>query len=408
MASFLEMRRLGRAFAGFLAWTARKAREQEAERIWFLSREGRWFTRQYERMRRSGARPDRFPSAAHLPVSRLSTFLPSLEHIDEDALAPLLKQYGWRTTGAILGSLGFFHAAPTNLIEALRREGVLERPWRECGRQTLARDEVRNHLEQYRARQRRNLLLFLKQRGISQDSPRVFVADIGWRGSIQDNLARLLSGVRFTGLYFHLQPFFAEQLPNTEKHGFLNGEENSLSRSTLRRLRFAAPLEFAVMDYHSGPVIGYEVRGEIAQEETAPDPAAPDLEGLSRLRREMEGEIGRHDLESAADPEAAVSDVLNYLENPSAAIIDLFFSMPRDDFFGGGRVCVGADRIGYGSLLKALLNRNARQQLGWKLAESHWPWAVLRRDVPLLAPMLVRVLNWMDTRLPTSTAPSSR
>ncbi len=400
MTSLPETRGLGRAFAGYLAWTARQARWQNAECIWFLSREGHWFARQYELMRQLSAQPGKYPPARHLPVSRLSTFLPSLEKIDEEALEPLLKQYGKHSTGAILGSLGFFHSAPRELIESLRHEGLLERPWKDSGKQILARRHVRECLERRRTQQRHKLLAYLDQKSFAGISGHACVADIGWRGSIQDNLARLLPKVRLTGLYFHLQPFFVQQAENTDKYAFINEALGSCSHKTMRRLRFAAPLEFMVMDYKNGTITGYESDNGFIKEITAPPILPSHYCKLDFLRSELESEVGKHTLDTFLSPQDAVNHVLQYLECPSKEILELFFSMPRDDLFGAGKVAVGADKISYISVLKAFFNRDDRILLGQKLAESGWPWGLLWRDVPVLAPFLIKLLLLWDIRLP--------
>ena len=81
MNSFCEIQGLGKAFAGYLAWLGQRARDQNAKCIWFLSREGRWFSHRYEEMRSRCKHPEQYPPAHHLPVSRLSTFLPSLKKL---------------------------------------------------------------------------------------------------------------------------------------------------------------------------------------------------------------------------------------------------------------------------------------------------------------------------------------
>ena len=393
---------LGEAFGHFLVWAARRARRLGAARIFFLSREGHWLARHYEALRRRDPDGASFPPARHLAVSRLSTFLPSLPALDDTALRPLLAQYGEASVQAVLTSLGFFLDAPPVLRARLAARGLLERPWAAASAEVWADRQVRAVLQARRHTQRRALRAYLRQAGIADDAGEVVVADIGWRGSIQDNLARLLPRLRFTGLYFHLQPPFTAAPATCVKHAFIDGRPAD-ARRLARRLRFAAPLEFAASDVREPTAWGYAARNDAVEVRQAPIPHLPPATqaAFAAFQHTLEAGLERVSLGTSPDAEAALRAALRFIEHPAQDVIDLFFRLPRDDTFGAAQVVQGAQRIGYGEMAAALFDRRQRLALGRKLAASHWPWALLARDVPVLAPWLRRVILWRDFQLPT-------
>lgn len=354
-------------FHSYLSWVGRRAKELHADRVYFLSREGIWLAQQYEVLRSRSERPNSYPRARHLAVSRLSTYLPSFQAVDEAVTFFRQGQYREASKHALLTSLGY--------------DG--------CG------DPVFN-LESRRQEQRVLLLRYLGEQGVTSNK-RAVVADIGWRGSIQDNLARVAADVEWLGLYFHLQPFITPQAPNSCKESFLISPSDNRYLSMSRRLRFAAPLEFLLSDC-SGAVVGYELQEGKVQPKIGYDPniLGEDVWGkLLILRRDMETRAKEMSLESDASRDMVLKEVLRVLENPNAAIYEPFFRARRDESFGAGQV-VQAEKIAPAELLTALINPRQRRKVADKLAISGWPWAMLKRDVPYIAPVLQRILQFLD------------
>lgn len=383
-------RRLGKAIGHYLIWLGDTAAERNAQCVFFLSREGNWLSRHYARLSLKHSRGAAWPSPRALAVSRRSTFLPSLPDLSVAAIAPLVAQYSDATGESVLGSLGL----PT----IVRDDLPLHARWRAPGiaDELLADGQIKHALEVRYAVQKNALLTYLESQGALQDR-NLFVADVGWRGTIQDNLARILPDRQITGFYLGLFSPLADQPSNVTKDGFLitPTDPNSLAR----RLRFVAPLEFAASD-ETPSTLGYALDGDQAV------PLFDELlvipTGEPGLRVFQDGIT--EGIDSTADtlnPDklAARRLVLGVLESPPRALAQIYFKAWRDDRYGAGTLRRGAPRIEMSDLLRALTSSSSRRALGQALAESAWPWALLTRDVPWLAPILRRLILIADPHL---------
>jgi hypothetical protein len=391
-------RHLGTAFGHYLVWLGQQGAAAGARRAYFLSREGAWFARHYEGLRRHHPEGAAWPEPVPLAVSRQSTFLPSLPRISPEAIAPLLAQYRQASARTVLGSLGLScgegAAPPGDIAPGL----PLDASWSAPGvaAQVLAHPQIAAELADRHAGQRTALLRYLRENGVDEGRE-VLVADIGWRGSIQDNLARLLPDRRFTGCYLGVQPFLAPQPQNATKHGFIAGAESPPRLQ--RRLRFVAPMEFAASDDTPSAIAYREEGGRVRamQDRLAVIPAeTPGFAALQDGIRQGIAELAR--LRSPS-PELARRIVLDVLERPSVALARLFFQAWRDDRFGAGTLRRGAPRLEATLVLRALASTAARRSLGLRLAESGWPWGLLVRDLPWAAPALRAAILVLDPRL---------
>lgn len=391
-------RRLGMALGHYLVWTGREARQRARERVYFLSREGAWFAREYEAIRQRSANAADYPVAEYLPVSRRSTYLPSFASVSMATFEPMLAQYGRASIRTVCESVGFSSRSNARL-DAENRDIRIDwdAPWSNGGAEA-ALPFLMPEFERHRSEQRPLLLEFLAARGIGRDRS-ILVADIGWRGTIHDNLARLMPDTLFEGFYFHLQPYFVRQLPNTRKFGFLNAGGPELLRQS-RRLRFGAPLEFAV-SFEKPTVLSYDREGSdvvaVYDEELRRAEAVTNI--AATFRNALSSGVSNLTFDSAIDPRHALDETLAYLERPVLPIVDLFFTHPRDDRFGGGVIRGAPPRLTVAALLAALVNSRRRQWLGRALAESGWPWGLLHRDLPMIAPLLSRLMRLLDPQL---------
>ncbi|TDH61041.1 hypothetical protein E2C06_18875 [Dankookia rubra] len=382
-----DARRLGGAFGGFLRAVAETARARGAPSVHFLSSEGRWFAATYARIRAASPDAMRIPPARHLPISRQASFLASLETCDPASLAPLLAQYTRASLGAVLASLGV--ACPAAELSGFGLHAA--RPWAEQAPRAFACTALMRRVELRRQEQRGLLLRYLAQQGLSAGGE-ALVADIGWRGSIQDNLSRLLPRARLHGCYFLLLAPFVAAAPDSTRQSFLAPDA-----ATARRLRFGAPLELAVGSPH-GSVTGYRAGDAGVTPVEAPPPRQPAAiaDHLAGFRAAL-AEVATG---APSTPDVALRDVLRVLEHPSEALAALYLGCERDESFGTGGSVGSPAPLTLGRLFAALPRRAARHRLGLALADSGWPWALLRRDLPWLLPLLRPALLRLDLRLP--------
>jgi hypothetical protein len=395
---------IGSAFGKFLFWVGEESRRLSADRIYFASSEGGWFAAQYALVREMLPDGRRMPPGCHLAVSRRSTYLASFDRVSMENVQPLLAQYHSATVRTVLASLGWIDLAGATAVEQLAAEFDFGTPWKEVGSNVLASPLVGPLLEAHRRTQREALIAYLGQYGLGKGRHKALVVDIGWRGTIQDNLARLLPRLNWLGLYFHLQPFFVRQQDNVTKFSFLLAEKGT-SRFQMRRLRFGAPLEFAAGG-SSGTVLTYKMEHGTARPVGAAGAGAPADAAIHRLenfRSAVAESTVREALKGDPDRSAALAHTLRYLERPSRATTDLYFSAARDDTFGAGCRRTGSPSFTLWDVAKAAVSAAQRGRLGLALAESQWPWALLRRNVPAVAEILRWIMLATDARLTART-----
>lgn len=162
--------------------------------IWFISREGQPLMRLYEMYR--GGEGD--PSPRYLEVSRRSTFLPSLGPLHSESFERLFRQYWAISVWDFLASLGLERYAVSlqdiiGLDEKAMRQRVGHLPSSPLFRQLIQSRDFQCSFEEQRAVQRKALLDYLAtfyDGGLPEEA---VVVDVGWKGTIQDNLFALFS-----------------------------------------------------------------------------------------------------------------------------------------------------------------------------------------------------------------------
>ncbi len=390
-------RAIGTVFGNYLVWLGRAAACTGAPRLHFLSREGAWLAGHYARLRQLHPSGHTWPEPAALAVSRRSTFLPSLPDISPASLAPLLAQYREASAAAVLLSLGLDLPLPgTPPGPAVNLP--LDRPWAEAGvaASILGDPWIAATLERRRAVQREALLRYLVQEQAADRGP-LAVVDIGWRGTIQDNLARLMPTRRVVGHYLALHPQLLPPLPNTEKYGFILSQADP--HRLARRLRFVAPLEF-VASGTMPSTLGYELNGGNARPVPDTLSVVPISSPAFRILQEGVAD-GIAGAASLAEPSELLArrEVLKFVEAPPLALVRLFFEAWRDDRYGAGTLRRGAPALRLERLLSGLASTAGRRAIGLEFAESGWPWGLLVRDMPFAAPLLRRLILGFDARL---------
>jgi hypothetical protein len=205
-----------------VARAVEEAHLKGVDRIHYLSREGSFLARIHDaiepllKLPRSSA-----IRAIHLPLSRRSTFAASLDEPFLDSMLRMWTMYPTQTVESMLVSLGL---DLEGCGPALARTGLqLQQEIQHAPSDPMVRAlfddrEFLALLREHVLFQRRALREFV---GRSADlSGEEFLAvDIGWRGTIQDNLVRALEIESSTGFYLGLFPFLNPQPNGCRKVG---------------------------------------------------------------------------------------------------------------------------------------------------------------------------------------------
>lgn len=219
---------LGPLMLSFAQWIGQQAREQGAKRVVFLLRDGLLFERI---CRTAGVLPDGVQSVI-MPSSRRAALVPALLSDTDWSLTQLLAGVGQRPIGEYLDRLG----VPSHSFKAsLAQAGVPD-----LGKLVDARlpadhalvrrlftaPDVLNALAAVATRERDTLLLALKRAGLRDSSPSLLV-DLGWNGTIQKALHRVVKAAdrrdpAWHGCYLATWPGVSSGAPETMRSaGFL-------------------------------------------------------------------------------------------------------------------------------------------------------------------------------------------
>lgn len=379
--------RLAPFFAGFILSAMEEAWKRAVGTIHYCTREGEFFAAVHRAM--AGVCPEgrllglTVPADRVIEVSRLATFFPSLREVTPREFMRVWNLYSTQSIGQLLATLGVdrFAAEPLLARHAIDPAVPIKYPWQDPRAVALLSDPMFVRLlERQRNRRRDTLLGYLESRGIRRGDRANVLVDIGWRGTIQDNLAYILPGTHLAGVYLGMQPPLNEQPVNTSKTAF-GPDMRSDEPLTASLLSDVAVLEM-LCNAPGGSVIGYAqgtggpvaIRESNAGEDAVHEAhtrffqagvldAIPAATRWISLRGACAGEMRPGCLDLIRDA----------LTHPAREIADAFFSLQHNETFG-----VGGFHDLRSSLPSSLLRGALSNDEGWRKLKEHarrsrWP-----------------------------------
>jgi predicted O-methyltransferase YrrM len=183
------------------------AKAKEIGDLFFFSREGQILKEMFDYFRARVADPA--PIRSHyLEVSRRSTFLPSLGPLDEETFDILFRQYRRISLDAFLASLALEeyreHLAAALGIDVVDLAQVRDDlPTDPLFRQLLRTPAFRGLYERERTARAAALAGYIASFTGGDIVDTLHVVDVGWKGSIQDNLFNWFTRVRGENAHIH-------------------------------------------------------------------------------------------------------------------------------------------------------------------------------------------------------------
>ncbi|WP_240761798.1 HAD hydrolase-like protein [Nitrosococcus wardiae] len=366
---------------GFVAGIMERAVADQVEKLYFFTREGELFMEIYRRLAESDLLGFSPPPAQLLQVSRIATFAGSLRELSLGELMRLWNQYSIQSLHALLKSLGMESAA---FAEQAVRHGLelkqpIRYPWQDERVKAFLDDpEVRTEIESHLNIKREQLSAYLESTGLLDTTGRVGIVDIGWRGTIQDNLAHALPSVELRGYYLGLNHFLNIQPENVWKEAF--GPNLNRGDPHGHLLDFVAPVEMLCNSPY-GSVIGYEIDKEDVQIHRHVD------EGENQIYEACIRHFQAGVLDSVpfwADflrTHAYSSDELRpmsldiwseIIQRPPSFLAQAYFQLNHNETFGTGGFSNKQQMLASGDVLKAFISRKHREKLHQFLMENGW------------------------------------
>ena len=208
---------------GLILHIIERARLYGVSKIFFFTREGIFLKKLYDAVIAQDPYGCSYPEAVLLDVSRIATFAPSIQDWSDPELMRLWSLYSSQSPAAFTRSLNLSEDAAEPLFDAagVKFHVPIEYPWLKADFMSVIKGEAFTRLAQEAICAQRVLLQdYLAQCGFNVSEKINLVVDIGWRGSIQDNLSRLCSG-HVHGCYLGLFGFLNPQPLNSSKSAWL-------------------------------------------------------------------------------------------------------------------------------------------------------------------------------------------
>ncbi len=229
--------------------------------LYFIAREGLAFQRLH-RLLRSARRDLQHVPDRYLLLSRASTFLASMAELSWEELGRFWWQYHRQSLNSLLRNLSLPAEPFTSLARGCGMrdpEAPIENPTsNEAFQQFLGARAVRAAFKEHRDRARSLLRRYLEQQRVFR-CRRIAFVDIGWKGSMQDNVAWAFcddpSFPDVHGMYLGLVDTGLPAPPRSFKEGFL-AETRRHAFEDLDFFRNTAILEMVTTADH-GTTVGY-------------------------------------------------------------------------------------------------------------------------------------------------------
>ncbi|MGL4242271.1 MAG: hypothetical protein ACRCTI_14270 [Beijerinckiaceae bacterium] len=371
--------RLAPIAIGYVLDIIENAVQRGVSRVHYFTREGIFFQAVHDAVRRANPFDCALPESRLLSVSRRATFAASLNEPTPKEFMRLWTMYSRQSMKALAVSLNLDERL---VAKCCKRHGIefdetVQYPWQDERCLRLFEDQAfSSHAAERIAAQRRNLVDYLKQQGVPDDGICI-IADIGWRGTIHDNIARVLPDVSFVGYYLGLYKYLNAQPDNSRKSGWLFND-NADERLGIEHV---APIEM-LFNGPGGSVQGYVRRGGSLHAETLVIAAEEDVvatevaafqRGMLAAVEPVVGYMKDHGL-MAADLRRLGRDLLRSLvATPPAVFVDAFNRLEHNETFGTGATDNFSDHAPLGAELAARRGAALHAFAKENVCKAPWP-----------------------------------
>ncbi len=190
--------------------------------VFFLSREGEFLKKLFDKYQAERVYDENMRIRTHyLMVSRKATLMVSLKPLDEEPFEMIFRQYINISLFDFLSSLGFEESEQEEIGRQLGadiHEKVTDLPRHEIFSNLKANEYFRKLYEEKRTTQHDNFTKYLESFGVDFDKENMCLVDVGWKGTIQDNILVYFGGEKTVkGLYLGLVAAGKESPYNIKK-----------------------------------------------------------------------------------------------------------------------------------------------------------------------------------------------
>lgn len=387
----------------FIQGIIQKAIAGQHKKVYFFAREGYFFKEIFDQCVKQLQLPIK---SVIVQVSRKATFMASLHDTELKSFELMWSQYANQTPKAFANSISlmpdkfkelFFQYGfdwDTPMITHRQNQKLIAL-WGDEQFQTLLKEE----------RYTQNKLLTKYVKTLIGKEEKVLVVDVGWRGTIQDNLARCFPHVQWEGIYMGLQPFINPQLINCTKQAVFYDMNLDQSASTGTALSFVAPLEF-ISNVSIGSVLGYSrdsvgkvipiLQDNAKETNSFEEYITPAQQGIKERCEELMQDMlnGHIDEQDILNQALKIWQIIQV--KPPKLLYGALVQSHHDETFGVGSYKSFGTNLSNKEVIQALFSKRKAKALINKTKTIPWHKVQAKnKDNPLLVRMVFRVLPYL-------------
>lgn len=340
--------------------------------VYYQTREGETFIKIHELIQKNNPFGVKLPKCDIMEVSRMATFSASLKEFSIKELLRLWSQYRVQSMKALFKTLAIDIAPYKEFMgryDINPEENIVD-PWFDLRVQRLCADkEFTSKIQVELDRKRSELLEYFKnKKGIIDDDKPMFIVDIGWRGTIQDNLAHIFKNKKIGGYYLTLYDFYNLQPENTYKISYLDDKniKNNEIASIITLLEWIYnPGTGSVIEYKQGEAIR---KAKTEETDIVKKYIMPLQEGMM-AGAEIINEYMKYHPYEAKETKPYVYDLIRKIKtNPSKELVEAYYSMVFNDTFGTAEYVEKDDKLSGMDKINVIKCRNILRNETWKEA----------------------------------------
>lgn len=379
-------------YAGFMLHIAEEASIEQLDAVYFFTREGEFFIQVWQQLfPDSQLQGIALPAASTLAVSRIATFAASLREVSTQEMMRLWNQYATQSISALCKTLGIGVdvMAPLCAHHQIDIDEQIVYPWTSHPVQALFADPAFIDVLSARiAHSRHALLAYLADNGLTAQR-RIGIVDIGWRGTIQDNLAHVLPDIKLHGFYLGLQTYLNKQPANCTKSAYGPDDNHATQHSPL--LQAVSMLEMlsnspfgSVTGFHQDAHGTYRPERLVDAEENAVYHRFTQYfqQGVLAASQVWATYIDRYVVSSheLRPPALRVWEAL--LRTPDHALASAHTALHHNEIFGVGGFVQQDPPPAYTDVLLGIISGNRRRKVIRFIKQTHWPSGLwIRKDL---------------------------
>ena len=298
--------------------------------------------------------------------------IPSLKEFSIIELMRLWSQYRVQSMKALFKTLAIDiepYKQYLGKYDLVPEENIID-PWFDLRVQNLCADKEFTDKIQVELDRKRSELLeyFENKKGITNNEEPMFMVDIGWRGTIQDNLAHIFTNKKIGGYYLTLYDYYNLQPKNTYKLSYIDDKNirNNEVACMITLLEWIYnPGTGSVVEYKQGEAIR---KAKSEETDIVKEYIKPLQDGMFEAAKIINEYMKYHPYE-AFETKGYVYDLIRKTKtNPSKELVEAYYSMVFNDTFGTATYVEKDDKLSTMQKLNIFKCRDLLRKEMWKEA----------------------------------------